>query len=198
MKRKTIINNIFVKNILLAAVIFIGLIVGMLRWLDVYTRHGDSVIVPDVMGMQVAQAVPLFEKAGLRYEIDSIHVKNAKSGSIVEIVPPQGSRVKSNRIVFVTINSFSSEMLTIPEVKDLSQRQAMSLLKSSGFEHVLIKEVPSAYEDLVVGLEYNYREVDAGTKIPASASLTLKVSSGTGMEENIEEEDSIPSDESWF
>jgi beta-lactam-binding protein with PASTA domain len=89
-------------------------------------------------------------------------------------------------------------MLTVPEVMDLSQRQALALLKSSGFENIQVKTVPFAYEDLVVGLEYNFREVRAGTKIPASALLTLKVSSGTGNDDNTERTDSVPSGESPF
>ncbi|MDR2626414.1 MAG: PASTA domain-containing protein [Dysgonamonadaceae bacterium] len=198
MKFKTIINNVFVKNMLSAVVLLAVLIVGTLRWLDGYTRHGDAVVVPDVIGMSPAQALPLLEKAGLRYEIDSIHVKNAKAGTIVDLIPSRGSRVKSNRIIFISLNAFSPEILTVPEVKDLSQRQALALLKSSGFDRVEVSFVPSAYEDLVIGLEYNSGEVWAGTKIPATALLTLKVSSGAMVDENTESTDSVPSDESWF
>lgn len=190
MKLKTVFNNIFVKNILLATFISVILVCTTLWWLARYTRHNEFVIVPDINGLQLEEAVPFLEKAGLRYEVDSIHVKNAKPGSIVELRPDKGAKVKSNRIIFITLNAFSTETLVIPEVNDLSQRQALALLRSFGFENVQIKIVPSAYEDLVVGLEYNNREIRVGEKLPRSARLILKVSSGAREEEdNAEEED---------
>jgi beta-lactam-binding protein with PASTA domain len=195
---KTILKNTFVKNILLAVVVFAGLTVGILRWLDHYTRHGEVVAVPNIKGLQLSEAVPFLLNAGLRYEVNVVHVKNARAGSIVELIPPAGSKVKDNRIIFLTLNATSAEMLTVPEVKDLSQRQALAMLRSSGFERVLIKIVPSTYEDLVVGLEYNYREVSAGEKIPSTAQLTLLVSSGMETGEDAELSDTVPSDESRF
>jgi beta-lactam-binding protein with PASTA domain len=190
MKFKTIINNIFIKNILLATFIFVVLVCVTLWWLGRYTRHNEYVMVPDINGLQLEEAVPFLEKAGLRYEVDSIHVKNAKPGSIVELLPAQGSKVKYNRIIFLTLNAFSTEMLIVPEVNDLSQRQALALLRSFGFENLQIKIVPSAYEDLVVGLEYNNREIQVGEKLPRSARLILKVSSGTSEEE--EDDSEVP------
>ncbi|MDR1119659.1 MAG: PASTA domain-containing protein [Dysgonamonadaceae bacterium] len=202
MKLKTVINNIFVKNILLATFISVVLVCATLWWLARYTRHNEFVIVPDINGLQLEEAVPFLEKAGLRYEVDSIHVKNAKPGSIVESRPARGAKVKFNRIIFITLNAFSTETLIVPEVNDLSQRQALALLRSFGFESVQIKTVPSAYEDLVVGLEYNNREIRAGEKLPRSARLTLKVSSGASEEEDkadeaemLEVSDTVFSDE---
>ncbi len=201
---KSVINNIFVKNIFLATVIVAVLIFCTLWWLDAHTHHGEAVKVPDVKGLQIAEAIPFLEKAQLRYEIvDSIHVKNAKPGSIVEVIPPVGSIVKTNRIVFITINSFSIETLIAPDVKDLSQRQALVMLKTMGFENVVVKYVPSSYKDLVIGLEYNGREVRSGERIPVVGQLTLSVSSGESEDSDTEdstdiEQPTTDKEDSWF
>ena len=36
--------------------VVILLLFGVLKWLDVYTRHGEAVVVPDVKGMTVREA----------------------------------------------------------------------------------------------------------------------------------------------
>lgn len=201
---KSIINNVFVKNLVSAAVIFVAIVMLILWLLDVYTHHGEAVTVPDVKHLQVNEAAPFFERANLRYKVvDSTHVKNAKPGSIVEITPPSGSKVKANRIIFLVANSFSVETFAVPEVKDLSQRQAMALLKASGFENISIQTVDSPYKDLVVGLEYKGKEAMTGEKIPGSSNLVLLVSSGeyndtqAGDDTNQMQEEPIQ-DNSWF
>ena len=54
----------------------------------------------------------------------------------MELVPGVGSKVKEGRIVFVTINALTSQMAVIPEVEDLSFRQAYALLRARGFSSV--------------------------------------------------------------
>ena len=46
-------NRFFWANILAMAVVVVGLLFGVLKGLDIYTRHGEAVIVPDVKGMGV-------------------------------------------------------------------------------------------------------------------------------------------------
>lgn len=41
-------NRFFWANILAMAVVVVGLLFGVLKGLDIYTRHGEAVIVPDV------------------------------------------------------------------------------------------------------------------------------------------------------
>lgn len=49
-------NRFFWANILAMAVVVVGLLFGVLKGLDIYTRHGEAVIVPDVKGMGVEEA----------------------------------------------------------------------------------------------------------------------------------------------
>ena len=62
-------------------------------------------------------------------------------------------KVKEGRIVFVTINALTSQMAVIPEVEDLSFRQAYALLRARGFSSVEIEYVPGDYKDLAMGVE---------------------------------------------
>ncbi|MDR2058076.1 MAG: PASTA domain-containing protein, partial [Dysgonamonadaceae bacterium] len=144
----------FVVNLLLASVVSCIILYVTLEWLDSYTLHNKAVIVPDVRGLQVEKASRFLYSSGLRYNvIDSVFSKNVKPGAIVEILPAVGSKVKTGRIIFITVNAFSSQMAMIPEVKDVSFRQAHAMLKVRGFESIEIEYVSGIYKDLVVGVE---------------------------------------------
>lgn len=41
-------------------VVAVLIVVGTLKGLDIYTRHGEAVIVPDVKGMSVSEAEKMF------------------------------------------------------------------------------------------------------------------------------------------
>ena len=174
-----LIKNPFVINLLLVIVVSCGVVYGVLAWLDSYTRHNQAVVVPDVKGMKLEDAAEFFGNNKLRYNvIDSVFSKDVAPGSIVELVPGVGSKVKEGRIVFVTINALTSQMAVIPEVEDLSFRQAYALLRARGFSSVEIEYVPGDYKDLAMGVELNVRTLLKGEHVPLTAHLVLKVSSG--------------------
>ncbi len=193
-------DNPYIRTILLATGILFVLIIATLWGISIYTQHGKAVTVPDVKGLLVSEAASFFEKNTLRYEVvDSSFIKNKTPGSIVEMTPQAGTKVKENRIIYLTINAFSTQLFAIPEVKDLSQRQATAMLSAIGFERINVEMVSGAYRDLVVGLKANGKDVNAGDKLPATSRLTLLVSSGNG---STQEADSVvidtTSEESWF
>jgi hypothetical protein len=168
-----------VVSLLLAVVVSCVVLYATLKWLDAYTLHNVAVIVPDVRGLQVEEASQLLSHSGLRYSInDSVFAKNVRPGAIVEASPSTGSKVKPGRIVLVTVNAFSSQMASIPNVRDLSFRQAQALLTARGFESVSIEYVPGRYRDLAVGVELRGRFLEGGEMVQLTAPLVLKVSSG--------------------
>lgn len=173
------IKHPVVINLLLAVVITIAVIIGVLSWLDHYTRHNQAVVVPDVKGLTVEKAVPFFESNGLRYNvIDSVFSKDVRPGSIVELVPSAGSKVKEGRIIFITVNALTSQMAALPEVEDLSFRQAYALLKAAGFTSIEIVYRSGEYKDLALGVQTDGQPLMPGEHVPLSAPLQLLVSSG--------------------
>ena len=198
-----LIKNPYVLNLLLAVVVTCGLIYGTLKWLDKYTRHNE--VVPDVKGLKVEEAAEFFKNNNLRYNvIDSVFSKDVSPGAIVELVPSAGSKVKEGRIVFITVNALTSQMATIPEVEDLSFRQAYALLRARGFENVEIEYVPGDFKDLAVSVDLRGRTLEKGEHVPLTAPLILKVSSG---EAEVLPEDSLSTmpvesldseEENWF
>ena len=180
---KGFFKNPYVLNLLLAIVVVCALMYGTLKWLDVYTRHNEDVVVPDVKGLGIEEAAEFFKSNNLRYNvIDSVFSKSVKPGAVVELVPMAGSKVKEERIVFVTVNALTSQMAAVPEVEF---RQAYAILRACGFEKIEIEYVPGNYKDLAIAVELRGRVLEKGEHVPLTAPLVLKVSSG---------EDELPTD----
>jgi beta-lactam-binding protein with PASTA domain len=175
----------FIMHLLLAMLVSCVVIYVTLKWLDAYTLHNKAVIVPDIKGLQIEEAAPFLHNNGLRYNIiDSVFSKNARPGAIVELIPSVGSKVKEGRIVFLTVNAISSQMEVIPDVRDLSFRQAYALLKARGFESVEIEYIPGRYKDLAIGIALHGRLLEEGERVPLTAPIILKVSNGMEMVDN--------------
>lgn len=202
-----IFKHPFVINLILMMVVSGVVVIGVLKWLEHYTYHNKAVIVPDIKGLPLEEATLFLQNNGLRYNvIDSVFAKEVAPGAIVEMTPKVGSKVKEGRIVFLTINATTSQVAEIPEVQDLSFRQAYALLRSRGFTQIETKYVAGGYKDLVLDIETHNRTLRTGEKIPLTTPLILNIYSG---KENDSINDSLTPDgepitpldsdvESWF
>lgn len=191
------LRNSIIKNILLIISTGIILLVLILLMLNFYTRHNESVSVPEVRGLQLREAQVLLKSRGLEFAvIDSIYERNSLPGGIIDQVPKANSKTKAGREIFLTIYSTQAPELSIPELVDYSYRQAEALLTSMGFEQLSIVETPSEYKGLVKGVEFKGRRLRAEEKIPAGSPLTIIVGSGIQPDSlNIDDGfDSIPSE----
>jgi beta-lactam-binding protein with PASTA domain len=164
------------------ALVAMGILCGVFYWLDVYTHHNEAVAVPDVRGLTVGEASPFFASKSLRFSVvDSVATSSVPPGTIADIVPSVGAKVKEGRIVFLTIHSPGARLRTVPDVSDLSVREAEELLKSMDFYAVQRKYIPGNYRDLVIGLELGDRILTPGEKALPSAAINLLVEDGQGV-----------------
>ncbi len=194
------LTNIYVKNILLMASIFLILVAIILVILGIYTRHDESITVPLVKGLQVEDAKGILKSSNLHYEVvDSIFKIGGVPGAIIEQTPKEQSKVKEGRTVFLTIQAKSVQMVAIPELKDYSRRQAEAQLNSLGFDKIIIDEVPSAYAGIVISVGYKGQVLSPNQKVPKGATLRMTVGAGGESDENNNtEENDTNIDETFF
>ncbi|EGK01378.1 PASTA domain-containing protein [Dysgonomonas gadei] len=194
-----LLTNIYVKNILLMIAAGFVLVIIVLFFLSIYTKHDESVVVPAVKGLQVEDAEGILKAANLQYEVvDSIFTTGGVPGAITEQTPKEQSKVKEGRTIFLTIQAKGIQMVAIPELKDYSRRQAEAQLNSLGFDKIIIDEVPSAYAGIVISVSYKGQTLSPNQKIPKGSTLRMTVGAGGEVLE-----DSIPDadtniDESFF
>lgn len=174
-KKHPILFNI----LLIVAVDFVLLVIAYqgLAW---FTNHNQYEIVPDLKGMTVDEATRALATKDLKFEItDSIYTTSVQPGMVIEQVPKAGSKIKNNRAVYATIRCFSAQIVTVPQVVDMSVRQGMSTLNGLGIKNINIEKIPSEYRDLIYELKMNGLPLHAGDKIPVDARLTLIVGDGS-------------------
>lgn len=170
-----------VKNILLAIVAFVVLAWVTLIVIDFYTNHGESEEVPDLRGMMLTEADAVLAQQGIYPQvIDSVFSKKHPLGSIIEQVPTPGSTIKRNRPVYLIINSKQVRQIPLPNVTDVSFRQADAMLKAIGLNIGSVEYKDSEYKDLVVDVKYKGASVQPGTRIPEGSTIVLVVGSGFG------------------
>lgn len=177
-------NNVIafiLKRIVLAIVLIIAIAWSSLILIDFYTNHGESVPVPDLQGLYIEEAENLLENNDLYAQIiDSVYVREKPLGTIVEQIPAANSSVKKNRLVFLIVNQRIERTVPLPELNDISLRQADALLKSLNLKVSAVQYKPSEFKDLVIDVMKNGRSIPTGTRLPEGASVELVVGSGLG------------------
>lgn len=170
-------NNILL-NIVAIGVVAILLFILLLLFLNVYTRHGQNVVVPQLQGLQEEEAAAVLKSKGLDIQvIDSIYKKDAVPGSIIDQSPKPHNKVKEGRDIYVTIYARNPQQISVPGLVDFSARQAIALLNSIGFTQIAIEEVPAQYSGLVISVEYRGKKLTPDEQIPAGSPLKLVVGS---------------------
>ena len=175
--------------------IAVALIIGWLSmlWLDVWTRHGDTISVPAVRTLAYDKAISLLEAEGLKGIVaDSVYDSRTAPGTVIEQKPKAGTIVKEGREVFLTIHAFSPKMVTLPSLSDISLRQARSILEGLDITNIVERRVPSEFKDLVLAVRYKGARLQAGARVPVNARIELEV--GEGVQESFTDTDSVSAD----
>ncbi len=157
--------------------------------MDIFTQHGKVQETPDVKGKTIAEAIEIITSQDLKYEIvDSAYNDKFKPGCVIEQNPKATSLVKANRTIYLVTTPVNPRTVSFPIIKDMSLRQAESILKGLGFEKIEIVTEPSPYDGLVLNVKLNNKSVQPGTKVPVSSKVTLTVGEAANFVEETEAE----------
>lgn len=179
---KAFFKNVFVRNVILAVIVFFLLLWGINLYLKSSTCLGCQISVPDFKGLSEAEVKELCELKELRYVIrDTDYVKEVPRNAIVMQQPGAESMVKKGRTIYLSINASSPKLFKIKEeeLKDKPARQATKYLENNGF--IIDPDweyVPNLTLDWVLEIKYKDEVVEWGTKLPKGAELTLVVGNG--------------------
>ena len=172
-------------NVVLALFIGIGILIALIAYLRRYTEHGVEVEVADVRGMVEAEAQLTLDGQDLvLVVIDSTYSDKVPFGTIVDQNPQPGSHAKHGRAVYVTINATMKRQVSMPNLQDMSYRQAETTLRGMGLVVDSVYDYePSAYRDLVLDVKSNGVSVAPGQKVPVGTKVRLVVGFGRGTEQ---------------
>ena len=179
--RHPVLSNVLV--IMLIALIGIWIVYIALQ---LFTKHGESDIVPKVENMSYSQAINVLHQHGFRVDIrDSLYKDDVKPGYVIEQFPKSGAAVKPGRKIFLYINAVHPKEVVIDDdnnpredaLKSFSFRQGMARLEELGFKNIRVVKVLGD-NDCIVKITANGRVVKKTQKVPLNANLVVEVYDG--------------------
>lgn len=163
----------------LSILLTIALFFITLQFIKIYSNHGDTYVLPDFSGKTLEQIED--ERYDQLYEfivIDSIFDTRNPKGSVVIQNPPAGSAVKENRKVYVTLVAYSIEKVGMPDLIDLSLRQAVNSLRSKGLSVDQLQYVEDFAGNAILEQLYEGEVIEPGTIIEKGSEIVLVVGLG--------------------
>ncbi|MFN4971658.1 MAG: PASTA domain-containing protein [Bacteroidota bacterium] len=143
------------------------------------TRHGDALTVPDITGVPVENAIQLLNERKLRYLIiDSLYFDDKPKLSVLDQNPSPESKVKEGRIIYLVINADKAPLVMMPNLIDVSLRQAEAMLKSAGLKAGQLVYKPDLAQNVVLEQQVNGRNVPPGYKLPKGSAVDLVLGDG--------------------
>ena len=156
---------------------------GVLLWitfrlLDKYTRHDKVYTMPDFVGQDFQQVKHDYHKDFNFILIDSVYPKGQQPGSIYQQDPLPGSKIKKGRNVYAIIVAVTPEKTIMPNLKNLSLREALGRLESSGLDVERLDYQTYSYKNNVIDQYYQGQPIQEGTELVKGSKIVLKVGFG--------------------
>lgn len=164
----------------LSIVVLVLLVFCVLYWLRGTTNHGEFVEVPDFSKLSVMEMRKSVENSGLRYEVlDSANYNpDYPRFSIIEQNPAAGTKVKTNRKIYLTVNPSGYKKVTVPKIIQVTKRNASSMLKAVGLDVQRVTYIDQLGKDMVYYIKFRGKAIKPGDKLPKTSKIELVCGNG--------------------
>lgn len=180
---KFVFSKAFLKHFVLAFALGVLLLLSVYWWLDFYTRHGEDIVVPNYSVTKMTELEETFKGSDLNYVvIDSVYEPKIPKGVVIDQNPDADAKVKEGRTIYLTINAINPPSLPMPDLVDLTLRQAIAKLEDYGFKLGNKQYVPDIAKDAVLGQKSQGKEIKAGEMLPKGSRIDLVL--GDGLKNN--------------
>ena len=149
--------------------------------LSVYTRHDQSLTLPNLKGLKLEDAESLLHQKKLRYIItDTVFVDKLPKSAIAEQNPAPNSKVKEGRIIYLSINSDAGVTVLMPNLINSSLRYAETVMSGIGLLVGNVTYKPDIAQNAVLDQVWKGMSIQPGAKLPKGATIDLIVGDGSG------------------
>jgi beta-lactam-binding protein with PASTA domain len=168
-------------NILAGVGVLILLLLIFLGSLDLLTRHGKVLKIPQVTGLSLTEAKKTLETQGFEVMIqDSIYFDTMPPQQVIKQFPEADNLVKVNRTVYLTINRAVAPFIDMPNLVSMSSRNAGMILRQYGLKLEDTVYKPDFARNSVLDVLYKGESIKPGTKIQQGSGITLVLGNGIG------------------
>lgn len=141
-----------------------------------YTNYNKGVTVPDVTKISLHEAEELLERSGLRHEVIDRRANSVYPANyIIDQSPSAKQIVKPNRKIYLTVNTAVTPQTVVPDVVNMSLRNAEIQLENHGLEVGTRSYESSRFRNTILR-----QSVAAGNTVSRGTVINLAVSDGLG------------------
>ncbi|MFC2115172.1 PASTA domain-containing protein [Bacteroidota bacterium] len=176
-------SGVFLKHLAIAIAITLFVVSIIFLVFRIYTRHGQALSVPDLKGLSIEEADSILSERKLQFQIvDSVYNTFAAHGSVIDQNPRPEFKVKENRTIFLTINAFNPEIISMPNLVGVSLRQAGAIIQTAGLIIGKLTYVPDIAVNNVLQQKYMGNVIEEGDSIIKGSIVDLVLGRGLSHE----------------
>ncbi|MGI4874733.1 MAG: PASTA domain-containing protein [Janthinobacterium lividum] len=170
------------KHFALIALLVVALILGFFYvYLPITTHHGETIVVPKITGMNVADLENYLDDRKLSYFVDdSSYSPTTRPFTVLTQEPQPGEKVKQDRKIYISVSMRRPPVIKMPKLTDGSVKNAQLILTSYDLSIGQIKLVPNLAKDAVLKQLIGGREIAPGAPIAKGTRVDLEVGDGLG------------------
>ena len=165
-------------HLLLMAIIAYVIYTVFFSSLDRITNHGEEMKIPDVVGMNINDALAEMNKYNFNVEVDSAYDMKHEPSSILSQMPDTGSMVKKGRTVFVVVNKAEAPLTPMPDLTGLSYRSGLMVIKSNKLRLGDTVHRPDIADGAILEQKYQGGIIEKGEMIPQGSKINLVIGDG--------------------
>ena len=175
LKSDSIVKHLFASSITVF-IIFYFVFISV----KIYTKHNRYIEVPSLSGLNIEDANKILKKKKLKFEVldSSKYFSETPVNFILSQIPDAGEFVKKNRKIYLNVNPSDYQKVSIPNIIQITKRNAESILNALGFEVSSFQYVDNIGKDMVLEVLYNGEKMNIGDAIARGSKLELILGNG--------------------
>ena len=175
LKSDSIVKHLFASSITVF-IIFYFVFISV----KIYTKHNRYIEVPSLSGLNIEDANKILKKKKLKSEVldSSKYFSETPVNSILSQIPDAGEFVKKNRKIYLNVNPSDYQKVSIPNIIQITKRNAESILNALGFEVSGFQYVDNIGKNMVLEVLYNGEKMNIGDAIARGSKLELILGNG--------------------
>lgn len=173
------LGGLFIHMAAAALLLILLCILYFYAYLPNITNHGETITVPNVEGQSFDKASRMLEEHDLRFEVsDSSYSSDYPPLTVLKQVPVEGTKVKEQRKIYLSINRLTPPTVPMPDLIDGSLINADAVLKGSELRRGKIQLVRGPFLNVVKEMRIHGKTVAPLTRVPKGTVVDLVVMDG--------------------
>ena len=175
---KSFLKNIFYITLITSASVFFSFFI-----LKLITQHNYYIEVPNLVGFEISKAnrfIELSEASSLKIVVlDSAKFNpNYPPLTIMEQFPTANKEVKKGRKIYITLNPVGYKKIKIPNIIQITLRNAETLLNAVGFEVGELIYRDNIGKDMVLEMRHKGKKIQPGFALQQRKKIDLVLGNG--------------------